>query len=67
MTKKFTLEIEFGTDGMRDGIDIAITLQGIADHLSHKMKHADLKPFHSRVIRDLHGDTVGAWNIVLDP
>lgn len=54
----FRLEITMGNDAMDSPADVAAALRVIADQL-------DADPWkHPRTVRDLNGNTVGAWDVV---
>ena len=57
---KFTLKIELGNEAMQTDIDVAGALKEVSDRLSngHKLSKDDYGN-----IRDLNGDTVGAWKV----
>ena len=62
MTKFFTVEVEMENYTTKNPQEIGRILRHVADQVD---EHGDgvLKPFHSRSIMDVNGDTVGAWNI----
>lgn len=58
----FTLTIELGNDAMQTGADVGHALRAVADRLDYftDREAGDVTPF---AIRDLNGNTVGAWQV----
>jgi hypothetical protein len=60
--KHFVVDIEMSNDAMSDAQDIIRALKRVMIQLEERVGQ-ELKPFHSRTIMDINGNSVGSWNI----
>ncbi len=61
-SKVFTVEIQLGNAAMSSAEHVIDALARV-QHQLHERRGEELKPFHSRSIMDINGNTVGTWNI----